>query len=626
MIHTIELGVSQIQALFGRDLLDFTVHAHPGKEQHIMANAILKKISFMAILLSFTACASQPPKAPVTREKGDYEHAKAYMTWFIEKEIKEKDIVGLSIALVDDQDIVWQRGFGYADRENKLAATPETRYRAGSISKLFTGMATMKLAEAGKMDIDRPLVTYLPEFRIKSRFGSTDGITPRTIMTHHSGLPSDWVGGMWTKDPQPFVQLVNTIKDDYVAYPPNTVMSYSNLGVTLLGHAVENASGQAYAMFLDHSLLKPMGMTNSRFELGISGKRAAKSYAEGKAVIEYPLRDMPAGGLNTTAIDLARLAMLVNNNGKLDDHQILAPETLDAMFAVQNKQVPLDLGSQIGLAWLIDRKILAGEEPVFWHNGGTIAHRSTLMVAPTSGLGVVVLANTESADSDKIAQRLLQMAWEAKNGAELPKTKKPGPLKKPSDFKGTYATLGGRVDIRQESAGRYKVKSSLGTFNLDREENDYYRLNYRLLGILPIDLEELDEALFTTARISGRHVIVAEVDGHRMLAGVRVAPQPIHEAWKHRLGHYKLLNSPDSPQVSAFYQIENFETKIESDYLVWIKSGPEGGTTQILRTVNAQEAIIEGYGRGLGETLRVIKDDDGEELLTIQGLLYRRMR
>ena len=352
-----------------------------------MARDSLKKISFIALLLSFTACVSRlPPNVPDKLDKGDYGYVKSYMTWFIEKEMKEQGIVGLSIALVDDQDIVWQQGFGYADRENKLAATPESRYRAGSISKVFTGMATMKLVEAGKMDIDRPLVTYLPEFRIKSRFGSTDGITPRTIMTHHSGLPSDWVAGMWTKNPQPFVQLVQKIKEDYVAYPPETILSYSNLGITLLGHAVENVSGQAYATFVEQSVLRPMGMTNSRFATGISGKQVAKSYAEGKAVVEYPLRDIPAGGLNTTATDLARLAMLVNNKGTLENRQILGVKTLDAMFVVQNNHIPLDLGDQIGLTWFIDTKILAGEEPVFWHNGGTIAHRSAFMVAPTSKL------------------------------------------------------------------------------------------------------------------------------------------------------------------------------------------------------------------------------------------------
>jgi CubicO group peptidase (beta-lactamase class C family) len=230
---------------------------------------MLKKTAFISILLILAACAAMPPEAPVHQKKGDYGYVKDYITWFIQKEMKDKDIVGLSIALVDDQDIVWRQGFGYADRENKIEASPETIYRAGSISKLFNAMAVMKLVEAGKMNIDRPLVTYIPEFRVKSRFGSTDGITPRTILTHHSGLPGDWMDGSYGNRVIPFTQLVHAIRDEYVAYPPNTVMSYSNLAVTLLGHAVQKVSGQEYAHFLDQILLKPMGMTHSRFETGI---------------------------------------------------------------------------------------------------------------------------------------------------------------------------------------------------------------------------------------------------------------------------------------------------------------------------------------------------------------------
>ncbi|MEJ2610691.1 MAG: serine hydrolase [Candidatus Thiodiazotropha sp.] len=586
-----------------------------------MANAVLKRISPIAMLLPLIACSSHPPRAPLKQEKGDYGYVKTYMTWFTKKEMREKGIIGLSIALVDDQKIVWQQGFGYADLKNKLEATPETRYRAGSISKLFTGMAAMKLVEAGKMDIDHPLVTYLPEFRIKSRFGDTNGITPRTIMTHHSGLPSEWMSGMFTKQPQPFDKLVKKIKNDYVSYPPNTTMSYSNLGVTLLGHAVKNVSGQDYAAFVDQSLLKPMGMINSQFETGISGSHSSKSYAKGKEIVEYPLRDMPAGGLNTTVIDLARLAMLVNNKGKLNNQQIISPATLDAMFQVQNKHVPLDVGNKIGLAWFINTKILAEEDPVFEHDGGTIAHRSSFKVAPKSKLGVIVMANTNSADTGKIAQKLLQMAWEAKNGVELPKMEIPGQLNSSADFEGTYSTLVGKVDIHQKSPNRYKVNTSYGTFNLDREENGGYRLNYRLLGIVPIDLEELSEIVFSTDTISGQHVIIGESNNYRF-AGVRLEPHPIHEAWKHRLGEYKLLNPAE---VYKFFQIEKLELKIEGDYLVFATPGPEGNSTLVLRTVNAQEAIFEGYGRGLGETLRIIRDEEGEEILIRSGLRYKRI-
>jgi CubicO group peptidase (beta-lactamase class C family) len=590
-----------------------------------MVYHILKRATYVAfILLLLSSCASAPPKAPMLQVKGDYSYVKEYMSWFIQKEMKEKDIVGLSIALVDDQKIVWQEGFGYADRKYKINATPETLYRAGSVSKLFNGLAVMKLVEAGKMDLDQPLVTYLPEFSIKSRYGNTDGITPRTILTHHSGLPGDWIDGHWGNPPKQFTGLVKLIKKEYVAYPPNTVMSYSNLAVTLLGHAVQHVSGQEYSQFLDHFLLKPMRMTHSRFETGLSGSNAAKAYKDDKEITENPIRTIPSGGLSTTAADLARLAMLVNNHGKLHDRKIISPETLDTMFTVQNKDILLDLGKTIGLAWFINGKILAQKEPVYLHGGAMEAHRAMFMVALKSKIGVVVLANTSSADTNKIAKKLLQMAWETKNGKKLPQRNDhfdqiPANLKN-SDFNGTFATVLGKVNITEKSPNRYKVKSSMGNFILNLENDNQYHLSYHLLGFIPINLAELGEAALITNKISDHYVIVADFEEEPLLVGVKVQPHPIHDAWKTRLGRYTLLNPP---QIES-WTLKSMELKIEDDFLVEVISSSGGKYTIILRTVNATEAIMEGLGRDFGETVRIIKDE-GDDILTFSGLRFKRV-
>jgi CubicO group peptidase (beta-lactamase class C family) len=580
---------------------------------------ILKKIAFIKFLLSLPSRAARPPRAPVDQKKGNYGYLKEYMAWLIRKEMKQNNIVGLSIALVDDQTIVWRQGFGYADRENKIKATPVTLYRAGSISKVFNAMAVMKLVETGKMDIDRPLVIYLPEFKINSRFGNTDGITPRTIMTHHSGLPGDWIDGMWVKLPKPFTQVVHAIKDEYVAYPPNTIMSYSNLGVTLLGHAVQNASGQEYAQFLDQSVLKPMGMNASRFATSINGDAAAHSYRKGKRVIEYPLRDLPAGGLNTTVADLARLAMLINNWGRLENRQILSPGSVSAMLTVQNNDIPFDFGVKTGLAWGIDNNLLAGKESVYEHSGGVIAHRAMFMVAPKSKLGVAVLANTSSADTHKLAQKILRMAWESKNGVKLPQ-KKRAFVKTHSDLRGTFATMIGKVDVFLESKNHYKVKSSAGNFSLKLAQDHQYHPIYRLLGFLPVDLEELGAVGLTTENVCGHHALVAEFDHLRFLAGVKVDPHPIHDAWKNRLGRYTLLNALE-PEI---FQIKDFELKIENNHLLALITFHEDARTEILRTIDADTAIVEGLGRSLGETIRLVRCDEGGEILSYSGLRFKR--
>jgi len=581
---------------------------------------LLRKIAFIKAFIDLTTRFGAP-RAPANPKKGDYAYVKAYMNWFIRKQMKARNIVGLSIALVDDQTIVWQQGFGFADRKNQIAATPRTLYRAGSISKLFNAMAVMQLVEEGKMDIDRPLATYLPEFRIRSRFGDTRGITPRSIMTHHSGLPGDWIDGMWTEEPQAFTQLVHAIRDEYVAFPPDTVKSYSNLGVTLLGHAIQNVSGQAYAEFLDQGLLKPMGMKDSRYEAGIAGNAAARSYRNGKEVDEYPLRDLPAGGLNTTVTDLARLAMLINNHGTLHDRRILSSGSVDAMLTVQNEDIPLDFDSKTGLAWGIDHHLLESNEPVYQHAGGTIAHRSLFMVARKSMLGVVVLANTSTADTGNIAKTLLQKAWETKNGTKPACPRKPC-VGKPSDFTGTYASIIGRMDIAKSSGDRYKVRSSVGNFDLDPGKDNQYRLKCRLMGFLPLDLEEMGAVCFTTEVIAGHRVMIGELEGHRFLTGVRIKRHAIHTAWKGRTGHYTLLNPPE-PEM---FHIKDIEFKIEDDYLVAAVTDSENVSKFILRTVNADEAIVEGLGRDLGETIRVVDDSGGNVILTYSGLRLRRLR
>ncbi len=121
----------------------------------------------IGLLLSLTACNSSSPIKPDTVQRGDYSYLKTYLTWLIEDKMTDQDVEGLSIAVVDDQQVVWSQGFGYADTANKIPATPETIYRVGSISKLFTDTLVMQLAEQGKLDIDKPYKLIYQIFQLK---------------------------------------------------------------------------------------------------------------------------------------------------------------------------------------------------------------------------------------------------------------------------------------------------------------------------------------------------------------------------------------------------------------------------------------------------------------------------
>jgi len=145
-------------------------------------------------------CAS-PVQRPEAIVRGDYGAVREYATRLIEDEMRREGVAGLSIALVDDQKVVWAEGFGFADREGQERATPDTIYRVGSITKLFTATAVMQLAEAGKLAIDQPVSAVLPGFSMRSRFDGAGPVTPRLLMTHHSGLPTDILQGFTQAHP-----------------------------------------------------------------------------------------------------------------------------------------------------------------------------------------------------------------------------------------------------------------------------------------------------------------------------------------------------------------------------------------------------------------------------------------
>ncbi|HWS16300.1 MAG TPA: serine hydrolase domain-containing protein, partial [Candidatus Methylomirabilis sp.] len=171
----------------------------------------------IVLLAVCIAGCSGAPTRPESVGMGDYAKVAEYVSALVRHEMKKREVTGLSIALVDDQRVEWAEGFGYADKAGNVPASPETVYRAGSISKLFTATAAMQLSERAKMDIDQHLGDYLPGFSIRTRFTDAAPVTPRSIMTHHSGLPSDYLKGMWTRDPEPFTRVADRLRDEYAA-------------------------------------------------------------------------------------------------------------------------------------------------------------------------------------------------------------------------------------------------------------------------------------------------------------------------------------------------------------------------------------------------------------------------
>jgi len=593
-------------------------------------------MTFLSIITCFffpTTClsASLPAQSPVLKHV-DYSSMREEIYRLIKKKMEKNDIVGLSIAVVDGQKIVWADGFGWADKIKKIKATPETVYRVGSITKLFTATAAMQLAEQGKLDIDQPLQKVLPQFSIKSRFKTTGSITPRNIMTHHSGLPTDYIRGMWTEEPEDFTRLVDLLRDEYTAYPPDTIFSYSNIGATLLGHAVQQVSGQPYGEYIQEKLLVPMEMSDSYIAKTLKNDpQSSKGYAESEESIAMPLRDLPAGGLNSTVLDLANFAKMVLAGGRFNGQQVIKAETLDEMLRFQDGDAPFDLGQQIGLGWFLEQQDGEKQGLKAMHGGDTFVFHSMLITLPRYQLAVIVLANSAlSANSvHDIAEDALGMALETKTGikrkaaVKLSDTELPTPPEDLISFPGYYSTGDSVLEIARVD-DQLKLISNGDTLNLVLREDGQYHLKYKLLGLFAVDLEGLDELGITHAEINGREVLLGSFRGQKSFFGEKMIVHPIPVSWKSRTGAYEMLN----PGSGILFK--NLELKIEHGFPVvqyttqipHQKEADEEGQVA-LQVISDQIAVMYGLGSGAGETIRVVHQN-GEELLSWSGFLFRK--
>ncbi len=578
-------------------------------------------------------CAGGPPAKPAAGIVGDYEYVKQYIRWLIDRQMRKHDVVGLSLALVDDQRVVWAEGFGQADRERDIAATAETIYRVGSITKLFTATAAMQLAEQGRLDLDRPVATYLPEWTVKTRVPEAPPITLRHLLTHHSGLPPNILRGMWSSRPAAYTSALEDLKDAYVLTAPDQVFSYSNIGMTVVGAAIERVNGEPYAAYVTRTVLRPLGMHSASLDQGAAASPLmSQGYRDGEREEEAKLRDLPAGGLNASVLDLARFIQMVCAQGRAGERQILNADTVAEMLRVQNGAVALDLDFHLGLGWMLSslgEMDLPNVGTVAHHGGATFLFQSQLVVVPEHKLGLVVLCNTSTCREvvSDISKELLKLALEVKTGIakeETTPSDEPGPPFSPqqlAEYKGWYNTIAGLVRVTQ--SGHHLDAEVMGkSFRLVPHQGGEVGLEYRLLGLFRMHLGELDRIRLSRETITGREVLIArDRRPRRMLVGERISATPIPAAWLRRLGTYEIVNlGEDLPYL------QRIRLSAQDGLLVMSRrvTRPEPlEMSHALAPVSETEAAVRGIGFGLGETIEVIQEG-GEERVRYAGYVLKR--
>ena len=229
---------------------------------------------------------------------------------------------------------------GYADPDKKTPASPETVYRIGSVSKLFTDIGVMQLVERGELDLDAPIQKYLPDFQPHNPFHKD--ITLRQLMSHRAGLLREPpVGNYFDPSELSLSAMVHSLNDTTLVYPPESHTKYSNAGVATVGYVLEKHSGQPFAGYLRHAVLEPMGLRNSAFQPEPELiARLAKAYMWSYDGLQFQapkfeLGMAPAGCMYSTVLDLGRFLGVLFNQGQGPNGRVLQAATLEKMWTPQ---------------------------------------------------------------------------------------------------------------------------------------------------------------------------------------------------------------------------------------------------------------------------------------------------
>ncbi len=338
------------------------------------------------------AAAQQPAALPAEKVKE--------IEALVATEMSKQRIPGLTVAVVSDRQVRWSAGFGVQDVENNVPARTSTVYRLGSISKPITAVAVMQLYERGRLDLDAPVQKYCPAFPEKQW-----PVTARRLLGHLAGVrhyKSDDEFNS-TRFYASINEGLSMFKDDPLLFEPGTKYNYSTHGYSVLGCAVEGASGQKFADFVFENVLRPAAMDRARVDsvADIIPNRAQGYRVTDKGVlINSPLADnsykVPGGGFVSTAEDLAKFA------AALQTYKLLKRETLELMYAPQKLKDGKETG--YGLGWTIGKR--PGGERAVGHGGAQQRVSTFLHTQPEQGLAVVIMSNLEGARLGDLAQRI----------------------------------------------------------------------------------------------------------------------------------------------------------------------------------------------------------------------------
>ena len=380
-----------------------------------------KSFLILSAVILFICAAAQPPADP--RLKG--------LDTFALKVLKDWNAAGVTIAVVEKNKVIYTGGFGYRDLDKKLPVTENTQFAIGSCTKAFTASMLGMLQKEDKLDIDKPVRTYLPELKFQNEY-TNDHCTLRDMMCHRTGLPRhdlSWYASWASRN-----ELLERIQYMEPTAELRAKWQYNNFMFMAQGMVIEKITGKSWEENMKERILKTLGMNNTNLSTNDMEKSMDHSLAfatNETSLKAIPYRNIdamgPAGSVNSCAKDMAKWLITWINNGKYEGKEIFPAAYRNDAITIQmamgggapgadNPDVHI---SGYGLGWMMSS--YRGHYRVE-HGGGIDGFITTTGFFPSDSIGIFVSSNQGGVSTsirNFIADRMLKLSYRNWNKMQL---------------------------------------------------------------------------------------------------------------------------------------------------------------------------------------------------------------
>lgn len=524
---------------------------------------------------------------------------------YIENAVSDNHLKGgVSVVVYFRGKVIHSGGSGWADRENRWEMDGDTPMPVGSISKIFTSVAVMKLVEEGRIDLDEPVGNYLKRLELED--DQQMAFSVRDLLTHHSGIPGDLFENWFDNDKE---LLYEMLKNRPMAAEPGKLFSYANIGFSLLGLIIEEVSGTTFEEYVRSEIFVPAGMEHSYVYPGEAREVLPRGYLKKSDIPVPQLRDIPAGGFVISANDMGLFFDALYGREPL----LLDESALKEMLTVQNKDNIYDRNFRIGLGfWLIDP--FGSGALTASHGGDLPPFHSVMITFPDSDSAVFVAANDHKKDGSVAILAGIDIAGELlkRAGYTLPEKSPASFVTSTSEeqdlLTGTYGTMAGLVEIGP-SGEAFQMILGRKKLYFAKKDNGMYTAQFRLFNRITIPVPQLEMMEFDMYEAGGDMWMGLWMKGVYLGTASRLAPVRYGEEFAQFTGSYA---DPGEENILAD------DSRAISDIEIYYRNGRYimslnllGQSLEMaLRPDGPERALTDGQGRGMGDLLVFERDGD----------------